>query len=122
ESFGVSEPSGGEAADGIADVDLPHASGGSCRHGLHLPMHPEIRQPKPAICPKCGMALESDVLAAAKTEYTCPMHPEIIRQAPGSCPLCGMALEPRTVSATEENPELRQMTHRFWWRVALGLR
>ncbi|HSX77758.1 MAG TPA: copper-translocating P-type ATPase, partial [Candidatus Saccharimonadia bacterium] len=47
--------------------------------------------------------------------YTCPMHPEIVRDQPGSCPLCGMALEPRTVSVEEEvNPELVDMTHRFW--------
>jgi len=48
------------------------------------------------------------------------MHPEIVRPAPGSCPVCGMALEPRTVTATrEENPELRDMTRRFWIGVAL---
>jgi P-type Cu+ transporter len=39
---------------------------------------------------------------------------------PGSCPICGMALEPRTVTAdTEENPELRDMTRRFWVGLAL---
>ncbi len=48
------------------------------------------------------------------------MHPEIVRDQPGACPICGMALEPRTVSATEEdNPELRDMTRRFWISVAL---
>src|SRR5277367_643368 len=53
-------------------------------------------------------------------EYTCPMHPEIVRPNPGSCPICGMALEPLTISATEEeNPELRDMTHRFWISLAL---
>src|SRR5271170_7853831 len=53
-------------------------------------------------------------------EYTCPMHPEIIRPKPGSCPICGMALEPRTISAIEEeNPELRDMTRRFWISLAL---
>ncbi|MGB8979006.1 MAG: copper-translocating P-type ATPase, partial [Terriglobales bacterium] len=53
-------------------------------------------------------------------EYTCPMHPEIVRTEAGSCPICGMALEPRTVSAArEENPELRDMTRRFW--VGVGL-
>ncbi len=79
-------------------------------------MCPEVRAPKPGACPSCGMALESDVpVAAARTEYTCPMHPEIVRPAPGSCPICGMALEPRTVTAAaEENPELRDMTRRFW--------
>src|SRR5262245_19514846 len=53
--------------------------------------------------------------APAGIEYTCPMHPEIVRSAPGSCPICGMALEPRTTSATDEiNPELADMTRRFW--------
>ena len=43
------------------------------------------------------------------------MHPEIIRSEPGSCPICGMALEPRTITAAqEENPELRDMSLRFW--------
>jgi Cu+-exporting ATPase len=68
------------------------------------------------------MALEpeSPALAASKTEYTCPMHPEIVRAEPGNCPICGMALEPRTVTAKEEaNPELRDMTRRFWVALAL---
>ena len=53
-------------------------------------------------------------------QWTCPMHPEIVRDAPGSCPICGMALEPRTITAEEtENPELRDMTRRFWVAVAL---
>ena len=43
------------------------------------------------------------------------MHPEIVRDGPGSCPICGMALEPMTPAAGEaENPELRDMTRRFW--------
>ncbi|HSY66565.1 MAG TPA: copper-translocating P-type ATPase [Terriglobales bacterium] len=48
------------------------------------------------------------------------MHPEIVRPSPGACPICGMALEPRTVTAIEEdNPELRDMTRRFWVSFAL---
>ncbi len=55
-----------------------------------------------------------------KTEYTCPMHPQIVRDKPGNCPICGMALEPRTVSlGDEENPELVDMTRRFWVGVVL---
>ena len=55
-------------------------------------------------------------------KYTCPMHPEIIRDAPGSCPICGMALEPVTVSLEdEENPELVDMTRRFWVCVLLTI-
>jgi Cu+-exporting ATPase len=48
------------------------------------------------------------------------MHPEIVRSEAGSCPICGMALEPRTVTAEpEDNPELRDMTRRFWVSLAL---
>jgi P-type Cu+ transporter len=85
------------------------------------PMCPEVRENEPGACPSCGMALEADVpVASTRTEYTCPMHPEIVRPGPGSCPICGMALEPRTVTAAaEENPELRDMTRRFWVSLAL---
>jgi len=85
------------------------------------PMCPEVRQVGPGPCPKCGMALEpeSPGLPARKTEYTCPMHPEIVRSEPGNCPICGMALEPRTVTVEEENPELRDMTRRFWIGLTL---
>ncbi|MGQ0760842.1 MAG: heavy metal translocating P-type ATPase [Acidobacteriota bacterium] len=87
------------------------------------PMHPEVRQVGPGSCPKCGMALEPVSAApATKIEYTCPMHPEIVRDAPGSCPICGMALEPRTITIEEEeNPELVDMTRRFWVSVGLSL-
>ncbi len=80
------------------------------------PMHPEIREPGPGACPKCGMALEplAPSTPATRTEWTCPMHPEIVRNEPGSCPICGMALEPKTITAEEEeNPELLDMTRRL---------
>src|SRR5947207_7013460 len=55
-------------------------------------------------------------------EYTCPMHPEIARDASSSCPICGMALEPRIVTPEEgKNPELGDMTRRFWVSVVLSL-
>jgi Cu+-exporting ATPase len=58
--------------------------------------------------------------APAGAIYTCPMHPEIRRPGPGSCPICGMALEPELVTAeTPPNPELVDMTRRFW--IALPL-
>jgi Cu+-exporting ATPase len=86
------------------------------------PMHPEIKQAGPGNCPKCGMALEPATAPAPaeRTEYTCPMHPEIKQMGPGSCPKCGMALEPREVTAEEANPELTDMTRRFWISVALA--
>ncbi len=87
------------------------------------PMHPEVRQSEPGSCPKCGMALElAGVPQPVKpTEWVCPMHPEIVRDAPGSCPICGMALEPRTmdIDDSEENPELKDMSRRFWFAAAL---
>ncbi len=85
------------------------------------PMCPEVRQIGPGPCPKCGMALDLESLAlpASKTEYTCPMHPEVVRAEPGNCPICGMALEPRTVTVEDDNPELRNMTRRFWISLAL---
>ena len=54
-------------------------------------------------------------------EWTCPMHPEIVQAGPGECPICGMALEPKTITAVEiENPELIDMTRRFWVAAALS--
>ena len=56
----------------------------------------------------------------AGTIYTCPMHPEIRQEGPGSCPICGMALEPEIVTADSgPNPELADMTRRFWIGAAL---
>ncbi len=88
------------------------------------PMDPGVVADKPGACPKCGMALEPELPVAplTKVEYTCPMHPEIVRDDPGSCPICGMALEPRTVTLEEApNPELTDMTRRFWWSAVLSL-
>lgn len=54
--------------------------------------------------------------------WTCPMHPEIVRNEPGSCPICGMALEPMTPAAGEEaNPELADMSRRFWASAVLSI-
>ncbi len=47
------------------------------------------------------------------------MHPEIVRDHPGDCPKCGMSLELRTVAAEEKNPELADMTRRFWIAAVL---
>jgi Cu+-exporting ATPase len=56
------------------------------------------------------------------TIHTCPMHPEIRQEGPGSCPICGMALDPVTVTAEAgPNPELLDMTRRFWIGAALSL-
>jgi P-type Cu+ transporter len=58
----------------------------------------------------------------AGTIYTCPMHPEVKQVGPGSCPICGMALEPEQVSLDQgPDPELIDMTRRFWIALALTL-
>jgi len=60
--------------------------------------------------------------AAEGAIYTCPMHPDIRQAGPGSCPICGMALEPdMPAAATGPNPELLDMTRRFWTALALAL-
>ena len=87
------------------------------------PMDPEVRESKPGSCPICGMALEpEDALPKPDiTEYFCPMHPEVVHDVPGDCQKCGMVLESRTVAAKEDNPELDDMTRRFWIGVALAV-
>ncbi|MGH6675718.1 MAG: HAD-IC family P-type ATPase, partial [Xanthobacteraceae bacterium] len=59
---------------------------------------------------------------ASGTIYTCPMHPDVQQIGPGSCPICGMALEPAVAgSETPPNPELADMTRRFWIGLLLTL-
>src|SRR5712672_3048100 len=60
-----------------------------------------------------------DPVSGMTGRYTCPMHPEIVRDEPGFCPICGMALEPRQGTGDEMNPELADMTRRFWVSVVL---
>ena len=56
------------------------------------------------------------------TIYTCPMHPQIRKVGPGSCPICGMALEPEVASLdAPPNPELADMTRRFWIGLVLSV-
>jgi Cu+-exporting ATPase len=65
-------------------------------------------------------APESAAAAPDGTIYTCPMHPEIRQPQPGNCPICGMTLEPMLPSLEEEdNPELVDFKHRFWWTLPL---
>jgi Cu+-exporting ATPase len=75
---------------------------------LHAPSTPPAAAPHPPAAPPDA------------AEWTCPMHPEIVRREPGACPICGMALEPRAVRLEEgPNPELTDMTRRFWAGTAL---
>ena len=85
------------------------------------PMCPGVESGGPAACPKCGMALEpaAPMPGQRQVQYTCSMHPEVVQDEPGECPKCGMALEPMTVSDEDKNPELVDMTRRFWVGAAL---
>jgi len=50
------------------------------------------------------------------------MHPQIRQVGPGFCPICGMALEPELAAAqAAPNPELTDMTRRFWVGLALAI-
>ncbi|MGH7095121.1 MAG: heavy metal translocating P-type ATPase, partial [Stellaceae bacterium] len=85
--------------------------GARCRERFVAdPQHFLAPQPQPAPEP-----------SAPGGKWTCPMHPEIVRDEPGACPLCGMALEPMVPTAdTPDNPELRDMTRRFWVALAVS--
>ena len=54
--------------------------------------------------------------------YTCPMHAQVRQIGPGSCPICGMTLEPAMpATETDPNPELIEMSRRFWIGLPLAL-
>src|SRR5262244_1687443 len=77
-----------------------------------------IAAPSKYLSPKEGHA---DSIAKG-TIYTCPMHPQIRQVGPGFCPICGMALEPELAAAqAAPNPELTDMTRRFWVGLALAI-
>nr|VFJ53375.1 MAG: Cu+-exporting ATPase [Candidatus Kentron sp. DK] len=90
-----------------------------------------MQNPKPSCCcheptgepthidSACGVKAASSPFTG--TEYICPMCPDVLQDKPGACPHCGMALEPRTAIATEENPELRDMSRRFLLSILLGV-
>jgi Cu+-exporting ATPase len=79
-----------------------------------------LNQPQPVRAHQPGAHTGGPPAQPPAAFYTCPMHPEVRQQGPGSCPKCGMALEPETVTVAEENPELADMTRRFWMSVALA--
>src|SRR5688500_15838696 len=83
------------------------------------------RPPTLTLPPRTGGGEEALTLPARtgagdQAIYTCPMHPEVRQVGPGACPKCGMALEPVEVDAAEPaNPELADLTRRFWISAAL---
>ncbi|MBE0589181.1 MAG: copper-translocating P-type ATPase [Hydrogenophaga sp.] len=84
-------------------------------HHHHLPS-PGTRAAASSVAPAISTTLASD------TVFTCPMHPEVRQNHPGNCPKCGMTLEPLLPKLEEqENPELRDFQHRFWWTLPLTL-
>ena len=83
-------------------------------HHAHHHAHPHDTKPATAVPPAGNDA--SGVI------YTCPMHPEVQQVGPGSCPICGMALEPRDATLGDDgNPELADMSRRFWFASALAI-
>jgi len=87
-----------------------HFCSAKCKEKLAADPHVYMTPKGPKSAPKPG------------TIYTCPMHPQIRRDKPGNCPICGMALEPLVAVGEEKpNPELIDMTRRFWISLAFTL-
>jgi Cu+-exporting ATPase len=91
-----------------------HFCSAGCRTKFAADPAKYLDKPKPR-----AEAHQSDVPEG--TIYTCPMHPQIRQVGPGTCPICGMALEPEVASLdTAPNPELADMTRRFWIGLVLS--
>ncbi|HXW27583.1 MAG TPA: copper-translocating P-type ATPase, partial [Xanthobacteraceae bacterium] len=71
-------------------------------------------------CHAGAAAATQSAPAPADATTTCPMHPQVRQVGPGACPICGMALEPVVVTAAAgPDPELADMTRRFWIGLVL---
>jgi Cu+-exporting ATPase len=125
----LNQPASKGAVDPVCHmtVDPPKAAGSSvyegktyhfCSKGCLAKFEADPRKYLDPAAPAEAMSAPPNPGA----EYTCPMHPEVRRIGPGACPKCGMALEAATFSLTAEeqpNPELADMTRRFWFSVIL---
>ncbi len=102
-------------------VDPAHAAGAAEYNGRKYSFCSVSCLEKFKAHPEQYVAQQPTVAPSARSaEYTCPMHPQIVRSEPGPCPICGMALEPREITSDDANPELRDMTRRFWASVLLA--
>jgi len=100
------------------------AHGHGSHHGHHDGhVHSHASAPGPGPAAAAPLAEDPGQAPVPSGTWTCPMHPEVVRAGPGQCPICGMALEPRIITTAEEiaNPELDEMTRRFWISAALSL-
>lgn len=79
--------------------------------------------PEPYLSGSDSKATKADLSdVPAGTIWTCPMHLQIRQDGPGTCPICGMALEPLEPTLEEgPNPELIDMTRRFWVSAAFSV-
>src|ERR1700724_525290 len=79
-------------------------------------------QRAPAAAPATITLATAIMVITSEASRACPMHPQIRQIGPGNCPICGMALEPEVASLdAPPNPELADMTRRFWVGLVLSL-
>ncbi len=110
----------------LMNVDPRSAKGGKFdyRSKTYFFCNPKCRE-KFRVDPERYLTPKKEVqptFSQLKMIYICPMDPEIRQVGPGICPICGMALEPEEISLdSEENPELKDMTRRFQFSIALSL-
>ena len=100
------------SSEAQAVITSPTAAAAARGFAADPDAHPAPAERKP---------VEPPAVAHGPARWTCPMHPEIVRDGPGNCPICGMTLEPAGISSDEPNPELADMTRRFWIGAALAV-
>src|SRR5947209_19619052 len=95
----------------------------------HLAGKREPMTPAPAVISIAGLKKRAEASGTQQSAirnpqsamWICPMDPEVVSDRPGACPKCGMALEPRVATLDDApNPELVDMTRRFWIGLAFG--
>lgn len=89
------------------------------------PMHPDVKNNQPGMCPECGMKL---VPTKAKQIYTCPMHPDVRQDHEGMCSECGMRLVPEKSSHSDHKESNKHQGHstnifkvKFWISLFLSI-